>query len=739
MSEYSSRPGKEIVFVMFLVSCNDSKTNETKHKQPRLVVQITVDQLRGDFDIGQASIGDLSEFNLWNYVLPEDQIWNIARCKDVKKGNVVSWEKFNLESHNVIMEDLETMELLCSKKRRFVIFPEKVSYEKAKESCAIHGGNVGVPRSETENSEVLKVLKSHKESCIYKEGTEEKNLLWIGTVKHENVWYETNKYGRIGNGLNYTNMMSVYNDEPYILCAYMQSNGLWKGGLDNTCRLATMCTICLIEGEPIFTIKGSAMEEEIDWNYYLTLNSDNEISYFDGYKSTKIIQTDDNVHKWGIKSKNQERWFYVANISTKRSSHNQPIGRENWYINEHVGMIEEQEKMLTISHCDFGTQFTCNSGGCIDLHFRCDEVTDCIDRSDESDCHIVDLPQSYKRDRLPPLMTINSELPLFTSLTILNVDSVDTINMIVTLTLEISIRWHDPRLRFFNLIENNDNVVEDTTVDRIWVPLNHLIIENAIIGEIKSAKRTVHVHPSISQHSGPELSYENRVYNGSYNSISISQRMKIKYNCKFVLYSFPFDEKKCFLVFKFNQHRNTKLAFVPDGPIVYNGPNILDQFAIGRMAGDVNTTQSSAVFTLTMPLSRIFYHQLLTTFFPTFILGLLAYSTIYIDVEEAESRLGTTVTMMLVQATWVSFVNDHLPKTSYVKLIDCWFIWHILITFAISIFHVLLQRMRKQQAQNVMEIQNSSKRVHLANRNAGIAFSILNCLFYAIYFFLTFQ
>jgi hypothetical protein len=389
-------------------------------------------------------------------------------------------------------------------------------------------------------------------------------------------------------------------------------------------------------------------------------------------------------------------------------------------------------------------------------------VNDCDDNSDETDCDMVDLPQSYSKDHAPEPVKENTDLQLFISLDVSNVDSVDTINMIVTLTIQICIKWHDGRLRFFNAIRDLDNVVDDAKAKLMWLPLNHLIIENAILGDIVyDEHRKVQVHPNISQPNGPQLAYENRVYNGSYNLLSSSRRMKIKYNCKFDLYNFPFDKKKCFLIFKIRQYRNINVTFVQDGPIVYNGPDILNEFSIGRMSGDVNTTYENAVFTLAMPLSRVFNHQVLKTFIPTFILWLLAYSTIYIDIEESESRLGTTVTMMLVEATWMSLISGDLPKTAYVKLIDCWFLWHIVITFTIIIFHIFLERMRKQQNKrtkkhdvitinqkilyhprknsHVTENKGSTNRVVLINRNAAIIFSIINCLFYGVYFYLTFQ
>ena len=36
--------------------------------------------------------------------------------------------------------------------------------------------------------------------------------------------------------------------------------------------------------------------------------------------------------------------------------------------------------------CDFATEFTCPSGGCIPISFTCNGVDDCVDGADEIEC-----------------------------------------------------------------------------------------------------------------------------------------------------------------------------------------------------------------------------------------------------------------------------------------------------------------------------------------------------------------
>ena len=48
------------------------------------------------------------------------------------------------------------------------------------------------------------------------------------------------------------------------------------------------------------------------------------------------------------------------------------------------------------------TEFTCDDGQCIKMDERCDQLSDCEDKSDEMDCKILDLEKGYNK-RVPPV------------------------------------------------------------------------------------------------------------------------------------------------------------------------------------------------------------------------------------------------------------------------------------------------------------------------------------------------
>ena len=193
------------------------------------------------------------------------------------------------------------------------------------------------------------------------------------------------------------------------------------------------------------------------------------------------------------------------------------------------------------------------------------------------------------------------------------------------------------------------------------------------------------------------------------------------------------------------------LTFADDGPIVYNGPSIVDQFAIGVMTSKIDTNQHSTKLTLSISLRRIPTNHLLKTIIPTLLLCLLGYSTLFVDIRRPGDRFMGAVTIMLVLATWINVIGSDLPKTSYMKLVDLWFVWHVIMTFIIIIYHIFLDRIstnsilknitkvepcQQVNGDNGMMTNNEERTAKKMNRIVIILVSIINCIFYLIYFFL---
>ena len=202
---------------------------------------------------------------------------------------------------------------------------------------------------------------------------------------------------------------------------------------------------------------------------------------------------------------------------------------------------------------------------------------------------------------------------------------------------------------------------------------------------------------------------------------------------------------------KMNQRRNRRLTFHGNGNVLYTGEAIIDQFKIGKMSSQVTNVKHATRLNIIIPMKRIPTNQFLNTFFPTVILWLFGYSTLFIEPTELgfNNRFMGAGTALLVIATLINAVHNDLPKTSYMKFIDIWFLWHVVSVFAIIIYHIVIERLRSfwegktESANNVSclgkdEVESVRKQdvtiIKNINRAMIFLFPILTALFYVIYF-----
>ena len=78
---------------------------------------------------------------------------------------------------------------------------------------------------------------------------------------------------------------------------------------------------------------------------------------------------------------------------------------------------------------------------------------------------------------------------------------------------------------------------------------------------------------------------------------------------------------------------NKTVNFVEDIPaIVYQGPSILNAYEVEAWETSANLSHTMTSFVFSITIGRLYFIQLITTFFQTFALWFLDYLTLYFDV-----------------------------------------------------------------------------------------------------------
>ena len=101
-------------------------------------------------------------------------------------------------------------------------------------------------------------------------------------------------------------------------------------------------------------------------------------------------------------------------------------------------------------------------------------------------------------------------------------------------------------------------------------------------------------------------------------------------------------------------------------------------------------------------------YYITSCFLPTFVLGILAYFTFFIDIADFNDRFMGSLTALLVLASMMSVFTSDLPNTSYTKVIDMWLLFFIISTAVNISVHIIVDFLWKRE-QHALELDGSGK------------------------------
>ena len=112
---------------------------------------------------------------------------------------------------------------------------------------------------------------------------------------------------------------------------------------------------------------------------------------------------------------------------------------------------------------------------------RCDQVTQCRDKSDENNCNLIVFEDNYN-NKVPPF-TVNpgdkSLVPVKVkvSTSLMNVLAISEFSHTIDLKLGITLEWYENRVLYHNLKSKEAlNTLSDMEAASIWIP--YIIFKN---------------------------------------------------------------------------------------------------------------------------------------------------------------------------------------------------------------------------------------------------------------------
>ena len=108
--------------------------------------------------------------------------------------------------------------------------------------------------------------------------------------------------------------------------------------------------------------------------------------------------------------------------------------------------------------------------------YRCDQIADCSDKSDERDCQLVVLGPGYNM-KIPPISFSSLDkrnverVGVNVSLTLLRIVNIDEGGETIDFQFGIELGWFENRAKYQNLKDKKEmNIIPENVVSYIWLP-----------------------------------------------------------------------------------------------------------------------------------------------------------------------------------------------------------------------------------------------------------------------------
>lgn len=641
-------------------------------------------------------IDKLTLFNVWSKALSiQDMVQVTKHCQDpIEVPDLISWKGLELTTstcHDFV--EMETCQDL--NEDTLVLETNPKSFEDANFICQANGGGIFTPRS-MEDLIKLDQLWKHNDQCL---------AIWIGKkIMDQGNYYHDRILDGFGNYVDFVHWnQNQPNGRHMQKCVVLEPALVYN---DQVCE-KLQCFACLLPQNQVYQMRGQVPNK---MDHYFIRNNDS----IHGFTQSRM-------------SKFNESWILDNGFSSKTTmNHLPPLGLKQW-INK-----DNETLNLIMSQCG-EDKFTCSTfGTCIPMSKRCNGRVDCpLDDFDEENCNLFELSKNYMKNQSPPTSRNQTGIPVKVQVHIKNVYDLNELSMDFKVRLKLSLSWHDSRITFKNLKENEDeNIMCLESSNQLWMP-------TLLFGNSNNDQRTVLDDQSsllVKSSSNHELNnldilHQDYLFKGSENPLILSRFYTVNLKCDYDFRLYPFEEQTCPIILEVPFSDKNHIQMIMDEQPKHSNINFLQY----QLISVTLASQNSSSIEIRINLDRLSSHYIYTTFIPTSCLIIIAELTLFIDKSHFEASIMVSLTSMLVMYTLYQSTSATLPQTAYMKLIDIWLFSGLIIPFIVFITLIIVDSLSKKEAEFSAWVEVESLK---SNKFSSRAKKTI--LFCTIAFFLTY-
>ena len=603
--------------------------------------------------------------------------------------NVEDWGLKDQENPNITYQITnETVNDVCSlSKSIYEYFPDQNPYFANHKLCNLFGGTTAVTSTEKLVNDTADFVQRHcnMHSC------------WGSFYTRYNDIAKFNKWVDFETGLPA--------DDP-LIWAYGEPNG---GDFENCAQVWTMfdeerdryygkhndlpcgasCpSLCQGIGTIRLTLRGLCSGTTYDTTYLMRVGHMGNRRFFQGDFGWIIQWTDD---KWQIIN---DLLTFSVRPSRLVYHHGSlyPFGRNYWEnINDTSCIGTDDTLLLNLTPCNMSS-FTCDNGFCIPMEKRCDQKLDCEDVSDEKQCQIISIdPTKYLKGKPPPPIGDDSRVNINVEVHLLKILEVGEVAALFRTQFELFLKWKDSRINFWNLkFDKKLNALVPREKALIWTPVMVMDNTDKKTRTVTDDETVITILREGEFVRSPLSTLDNiYIFKGEENSIEFSRVFEERWICEYSMNWYPFDTQKCSMTFTASKEMSSFLNLVVNTHKNLGPTELTQYFVRETKMRKILLSAEKAAIEYQVVLGRRLLGTFLTIFLPTILLNVIGHATNFFKAFFFEAVVSVNLTVMLVLTTMFINVSNQLPNTSYIKMIDVWLIFNLVLPFSEVLLHTL--------------------------------------------------